>query len=93
MIKNEANKVEPIVDVNRAQIEHRATWMGLIYDEMVKAGVPDAEAIVRRAIVAENAVIEPGAMVGESAGAIAVVAQNVTVPAGDTVPAGTQREQ
>ena len=50
-------------------------------------------AIVRRAIVAENAVIEPGAMVGESAGSIAVVAQNVTVPAGDTVPAGTQREQ
>ena len=50
MIRNEANKVEPSVDVNRAQIEHRATWMGLIYDEMVKAGVPDAEAIVRRAI-------------------------------------------
>lgn len=49
MIKNEANKVEPIVDVNRAQIEHRATWMGLIYDEMVKAGI-DAEPIIRRAI-------------------------------------------
>lgn len=50
MIQNVANPVEPIVDVNRAQIEHRATWMGLIYDEMVKAGVADAEAIVRRAI-------------------------------------------
>ena len=49
MIKNEANPVEPIVDVNRAQIEHRATWMGLIYDEMVKAGI-DAEPIMRRAI-------------------------------------------
>ena len=50
MIKNEANHVEEIVDVNRAQIEHRATWMGLIYDEMVKAGI-DAEPIVRRAIM------------------------------------------
>ncbi len=49
-IKNEANKVEEIVDVNRAQIEHRATWMALIFDEMRKAGVPDAEQIVRRAI-------------------------------------------
>jgi len=48
-IKNTANPVDEIVQVNRAQIEHRATWMGLIYDEMVKAGV-DAEAIVRKAI-------------------------------------------
>jgi len=49
MIKNVANPVEEIVNVNRAQIEHRATWMGLIYDEMVKAGI-DAEPIIRRAI-------------------------------------------
>ncbi len=42
--------VEEKVTVNRAQIEHRATWMALIYDEMVKAGVEDAEGIVRRAI-------------------------------------------
>lgn len=49
MIKNVANPVEDIVDVNRSQIEHRATWMGLIYDEMVKAGI-DAEPIIRRAI-------------------------------------------
>ena len=50
-------------------------------------------AIVRRAIVAENAVIEPGAVVGEQAGDIAVVGKDVVVPAGDTVAAGTQREQ
>ncbi len=49
MIKNVANPVEEIVNVNRSQIEHRATWMGLIYDEMVKAGI-DAEPIIRRAI-------------------------------------------
>jgi hypothetical protein len=48
-IKNVMNKATETVEVNRAQIEHRATWMGLIYDEMVKAGI-DAEPIVRRAI-------------------------------------------
>jgi hypothetical protein len=48
-IQNTANPVDEIVDVNRAQIEHRATWMGLIYDEMKKAGL-DAEGIIRRAI-------------------------------------------
>jgi len=48
-INNTANPVEEKIEVNRAQIEHRATWMGLIYDEMKKAGV-DAEGIIRRAI-------------------------------------------
>jgi len=42
-------QIDEITEVNRAQIEHRATWMGLIYDEMVKAGI-DAETIIRRAI-------------------------------------------
>jgi len=46
---NEVAEVDEVTEVNRAQIEHRATWMGLIYDEMVKAGV-DAEPIIRRAI-------------------------------------------
>lgn len=48
-IKNNANKTNEQAEVNRAQIEHRATWMGLIYDEMQKAGI-DAEPIIRRAI-------------------------------------------
>jgi len=48
-IQNTANSVDEITTVNRAAIEHRATWMGLIYDEMVKAGI-DAESIIRRAI-------------------------------------------
>jgi hypothetical protein len=48
-IINSANKTEITAEVNRAQIEHRATWMGLIYDEMRKAGI-DAEPIIRRAI-------------------------------------------
>jgi len=45
----EGTTIEELAEVNRAQIEHRASWMGLFYDEMVNAGV-DAEAIIRRAI-------------------------------------------
>ncbi|GHV44499.1 hypothetical protein AGMMS49546_28560 [Spirochaetia bacterium] len=48
-IKNTENKTAETAEINRAQIEHRATWMGLIYDEMKKAGI-DAEPIIRRAI-------------------------------------------
>ncbi|MDR3342859.1 MAG: L-2-amino-thiazoline-4-carboxylic acid hydrolase [Treponema sp.] len=48
-ITNEENKTTETAEVNRAQIQHRATWMALIYDEMVKAGI-DAEPIIRRAI-------------------------------------------
>jgi hypothetical protein len=48
-IVNTLTKTDEVGAVNRAQIEHRATWMGLIYDEMVKAGI-DAEPIIRRAI-------------------------------------------
>ena len=46
---NTQNSIDELAEVNRAQIEHRATWMALIYDEMVKAGI-DAESIIRRAI-------------------------------------------
>lgn len=49
IIKNVANPVEEKIDINRSQIEHRATWMGLIYDEMKKEGI-DAERIIRKAI-------------------------------------------
>jgi len=48
-IQNKPDKVDQLAEVNREQIEHRATWMGLIYDEMKKAGI-DAEPIIRRAI-------------------------------------------
>jgi hypothetical protein len=48
-IHNTPNPVEEATEVNRAQIEHRASWMGLIYDEMKKDGL-DAESIIRRAI-------------------------------------------
>ena len=48
-IKNDPLPVSKEAEVNRAQIEHRATWMGLIHDEMVKRGI-DADDIVREAI-------------------------------------------
>lgn len=49
-ITNTANITEEEkVNINRGAIEHRATWMGLIYKEALEAGA-DAEAICRRAI-------------------------------------------
>lgn len=48
-MNNQASINEEKININRAQIEHRATWMGLIFDEAVKAGV-DAEGILRKAI-------------------------------------------
>lgn len=48
-IQNLANPADENVEAVRNAIEFRATWMGLIYDEMRKAGV-DAEDIIRKAI-------------------------------------------
>lgn len=48
-IKNFANPADEKVEAVRSAIEFRAVWMGLIYDEMRKAGV-DAEDIIRKAI-------------------------------------------
>lgn len=36
-------------EINRNAIGHRAAWMGLIYDEAVKAGM-DIEEVMRKAI-------------------------------------------
>jgi len=49
MQNNNQTSIDEMAAVNRKQIEHRATWMALIYDEMVKAGI-DGEAVIRRAI-------------------------------------------
>ena len=48
-IKNKANIQEDKIDLARACIEHRATWMALTYEEMKRACV-DAEKITRAAI-------------------------------------------
>lgn len=48
-IKNVSVVYDEKVNINRKAIEHRATWMGLTYEEGLKAGA-DAEAIARKAI-------------------------------------------
>ena len=50
-------------------------------------------AVVRRAIVAEGAAVGAGAFVGEKEGSIAVVGQNITIPAGASVAAGQQVDE
>lgn len=47
--KNEPKIKGGIIDLNRAQIEHRASWLALMYDEAEKAGA-DAESIARKAV-------------------------------------------
>lgn len=48
-IKTSSTITDEKVLINRKAIEHRATWMGLIYDEAEKAGI-DIEEIMRKAI-------------------------------------------
>jgi hypothetical protein len=48
-IKNVSTVYDEKVSIKRAAIEHRATWMGLTYKEMDKAGI-EAETITRAAI-------------------------------------------
>ena len=65
-----------------------------VQDSVVMPGaVIHRGAVARRAILAENAVVGPGAFVGEEAGDIAVVGQNVTLPAGVQVAAGQQVDE
>ena len=65
-----------------------------VQDSVVMPGaVIHRGAVVRRAILAENAVVGPGTFVGEEAGDIAVVGQNVTLPAGVQVAAGQQVDE
>ena len=65
-----------------------------VIDSVLMPGaVVERGAQVRRAIVAEGAVIGAGATVGEETGNIAVVGQQVNLPAGSTVKAGEQRAE
>lgn len=48
-IVNDAKINEEKVSINRAAIEHRALWLGFLFDEIEKAGA-DAESICRRAV-------------------------------------------
>ena len=65
-----------------------------VLDSVIMPGaVIHRGAVVRRAIVAENAVVGAGTFVGEAEGNIAVIGQNVTLPAGVQVTAGQQVDE
>lgn len=64
-----------------ATVDHSVVMPGAV----IKRG-----AVVKRAIVSGDAVIGAGALVGEDMGDIAVVGQEISVPAGVRVPAGMQ---
>ena len=65
-----------------------------VQDSVIMPGaVIHRGAVVRRAIVAENAVVGAGAFVGEAEGNVAVIGQNVTLPAGVQVTAGQQVDE
>ena len=82
-------------------VEHSILFAGVVIEEGAKVtdsvimpgSVIKRGAVVRRAIVAENAVVGAGAFVGEEKGNIAVVGQNITLPAGVTVTAGQQVDE
>ncbi len=83
------------------KVEHSVLFAGVIVKEgasvvdsvLMPGAVVERGAQVRRAIIAEGAVIGAGAIVGEESGNIAVVGQQVTLPAGSTVKAGEQRAE
>jgi len=82
-------------------VNHSVLFAGVTVEE--GANVQDAVimphavikrgAVVRRAIIAEGAVVGAGSIVGEETGNIAVVGQDITLPAGVTVTAGQQVDE
>ncbi len=82
------------------QVEHSVLFAGVtveqgasVIDSVVMPGaVIERGASVKRAIIAENAVIGPGCHVGAEEGDIAVIGQNVALPAGLKIGAGEQVE-
>lgn len=82
-------------------VKHSILFAGVIIEEganvkdsvIMPGSVIRRGAVVCRSIVAENAVVGPGAIVGEEKGDIAVIGQNISLPAGVNVPAGQQVDE
>jgi glucose-1-phosphate adenylyltransferase len=82
-------------------VEHSVLFSGVevregasVLDSVVMPNaVVERGAVINRAVIAEGAVIGAGAVVGEKGGGIAVVGQNVRLPAGAVVKAGEQRAE
>ena len=82
-------------------VKHSVIFAGVVIEEganvqdsvIMPGSVIKRGAVVRRAIVSENAVVGAGSFVGEETGNIAVVGQNITIPAGVSVAAGVQVDE
>lgn len=82
-------------------VDHSVLFAGVTVEEganvrdsvIMPGAVIHRGVVVRRAIVAENAVVGAGTFVGEAEGNIAVIGQNVTLPAGVQVTAGQQVDE
>lgn len=82
-------------------VKHSVLFAGVVIEEganvqdsvIMPGSVIKRGAVVHRAIVAENAVVGAGSFVGEESGNIAVIGQNITLPAGATVTAGQQVDE
>ena len=82
-------------------VNHSVLFAGVVIEEganvrdsvIMPGAVIHRGAVVRRAIVAEGAVIGAGCFVGEEEGNIAVVGQNMILPAGVSVAAGQQVDE
>ena len=83
------------------KVEHSVVFAGVTVEEgasvidavVMPGAVIKRGAVVRRCIIAENAVVGAGALVGEETGDIAVVGNNVQLPAGVTIKAGVQVDE
>ena len=83
------------------KVQHSVVFAGVTVEEgasvidavVMPGAVIKRGAVVRRCIIAENAVVGAGALVGEETGDIAVVGNNVHLPAGVTVKAGVQVDE
>ena len=82
-------------------VNHSVLFAGVTVEEGAKVedavimphAVIKRGAVVRRAIIAEGAVVGAGSIVGEETGNIAVVGQDITLPAGVSVSAGQQVDE
>ena len=82
-------------------VNHSVLFAGVVIEEganvrdsvIMPGAVIHRGAVVRRASVAEGAVIGAGCFVGEEEGNIAVVGQNMILPAGVSVAAGQQVDE
>ena len=83
------------------KVNHSVLFAGVVVEEgadieysvVMPGSIIKRGAIVRRSIVAENATVGAGSIIGEDSSNIAVIGQGVALPAGVSVPSGTQVDE